>query len=137
MSGYTTLGDVSEAAVACRQLGYTSGETTDYILCTMLMIIAVQFTGNAYVSHDNTWTGGFVTLNCMNGMESSLEDCDPVKVITSREDTCKRGNQARLLCEPGIYRLQCIRSCVNCKRAGGTNNTCVCADIIVSAGPPL
>ena len=41
-------------------------------------------------------------MNCMNGMESSLEDCDLVKVITSREDTCKRDNQARLLCEPGM-----------------------------------
>ncbi|XP_064397187.1 neurotrypsin-like isoform X2 [Halichondria panicea] len=80
-SGYMTLWDVSEAAVACRQLGYRS-------------------TGYAYVSHDNTWTGGFVSLSCMNGSESSLEDCDPFRIITSREDTCKSGNHARLLCEP-------------------------------------
>ncbi len=69
---------------------------------TKIMIIAVRFTGYAFVSHDNTWTGGFVAVNCVNGMESSLEDCDPLKVTASREDTCKSGNQARLLCEPGI-----------------------------------
>ena len=60
-----------------------------------------KFTGYAYVSHDNIWTGGFVSVYCVNGSESSLEDCDPVKVITGRMITCKSGNHARLLCEPG------------------------------------
>ena len=55
-----------------------------------------------YVSYDSTWTGGFVSLNCMNGLESSLEECTPEKVVTDREDTCKSGNHARLLCEPGM-----------------------------------
>ncbi len=60
------------------------------------------FIGYAYVSHDNTWTGGFVSLNCINGTESSLEDCMPYRVITNREDNCKNDNHARLLCEPGM-----------------------------------
>ncbi|XP_064397168.1 neurotrypsin-like isoform X2 [Halichondria panicea] len=80
---HITLWDDSEATVACRQLGYYN-----------------RSIGYAYVSHDSTWTGGFVSLNCMNGMENSLEDCDPYRVITDRENTCKSGNQARLLCEP-------------------------------------
>ena len=69
---------------------------------TVISITTVQFTGYAYVSHDNTWTGGFVSLNCVNGSESSLEECDPYRVITSREDTCRSGNHGRLLCEPGM-----------------------------------
>ncbi len=96
-----TLWDDSETVVACRQLGYRStGKVLD---CNNnYSITTVQFTGYAYVSHDNTWTGGFVAVNCINGSENSLEDCDPHRVITSREDTCTSGNHARLLCEPGM-----------------------------------
>ncbi len=39
--------------------------------------MTVHFTGYAYVSHDNTWTGGFVSVNCVNGTKSSFEDCIP------------------------------------------------------------
>ena len=55
------------------------------------MIIAVRFTGYAYVSHDNTWTGGFVSVNCVNGSESSLEDCDPVKEVRPGCDSIMQG----------------------------------------------
>ncbi len=91
-----SLWDVSEAVVACRQLGYRStGEIIDYILPNNN---SCKFTGHAYVISqcDNTWTGGFVAVNCMNGMESSLKNCMPAN------STCACGNHARLLCEPGI-----------------------------------
>ena len=54
--------------------------------------------GYAHVNQcDNTWTGAFVSVYCMSGNESTLEDCTP-----NGEDTCNCGNHARLLCEPGI-----------------------------------
>ena len=41
-------------------------------------------------------------MNCINGSENSLEDCDPGRVIPDREDSCKSGNHAGILCEPGM-----------------------------------
>ncbi len=56
-------------------------------------------TGHAYINQcDNTWTGGFVAVNCLNGSENSLEDCIPLEEVRSGCDC----NHARLRCEPGI-----------------------------------
>ena len=94
--------DVSEAAVACRQLGYRS--TGGVLDCNNINnnYRTIYTLYNAYVSHDSTWTRGFVSLNCVNGTESSLEDCMPYRVITDIEHSCKSGNHGRLLCEPGM-----------------------------------
>ena len=39
---------------------------------TKIMIIAIRFTGYAFVSQDNTWTGGFVALMIIPGTLGSL-----------------------------------------------------------------
>ncbi len=60
-------------------------------------------------------------MNCVNDLESSLEDCMPYRVITSREDNCRSGNHGRLLCEPGMNFQEmnemvetfCIADCIN------------------------